>query len=153
MEIRSNKVIWVLMLALVVLATISQALVVCEDGNLGQLCNGFDKTCCEPLVCSTRFTGVCIKPKPLCKKMGEQCTPLRVPCKGTSCLPQLPTCPSPCTPQITPPCKGKGCPPQRLPCRGKGCPLPPCPFPCAPEITPCCEPFSCLNGRCMFIST
>lgn len=147
----SNKVIWVLMLSLVVLATISQAKV-CEDGNFGQICNGADKTCCEPLVCNGGFVGTCIKPKPFCKKMGEQCTPQRVPCKGPRCLPQLPTCKG-CNPQIPPPCKGTGCLPQRLPCRGTGCPLPPCPGPCAPQITPCCEPFLCFNGRCVLSST
>lgn len=80
-EMSSNKVIWVLMLTLVVLATISQA--ICPDGNYGQPCNGFDKTCCDKsLVCNGGLVGTCLcrngnilncdKPKK-CKTFSEKC--------------------------------------------------------------------------------
>ncbi|KEH21649.1 hypothetical protein MtrunA17_Chr7g0219011 [Medicago truncatula] len=91
----SNKVIWVLMLTLVVLATISQA--ICPDGNYGQPCNGFDKTCCDKsLVCNGGFVGTCLcrngnilncdKPKK-CKTFSEKCNGFdKKCCVGLLCI-------------------------------------------------------------------
>ena len=58
----NKKVILVLMLTLVVLATLSQA-DVCDSGNfVGEPCPRFGKECCKPLVCSGNV-GTCQKPK------------------------------------------------------------------------------------------